>query len=269
MENMGNFLNSSGLTSLFTPISESLKQCEKHGIAYTEKVFKHYTQGCPECAKEQEEQRKASEAQKLQDAQDAWQLKQIEKRIGVSKIPKRFQGKTVSGYMVDAGNEQQAYAVERIKQYAFEFSGGNHSGRCLALLGNAGTGKTHLACAIGNHVIKNCGGQARFSSVSEISRIVRESKSFSSAYTESQIIEAFGGYDLLIIDEVGMQSGSEAESRALFDVFNERYQNCKPTILISNLSSAEFAAAVGDRIVDRLKEDGGEVLIFNWESHRG
>lgn len=269
MQSIGEMMKSSGFKSLFTPISESLKQCEKHGIAYTEKVFKHYTQGCPECAKEQEEQRKASEAQKLQDAQDAWQLKQIEKRIGVSKIPKRFQGKTVSGYMVDAGNEQQAYAVERIKQYAFEFSGGNHSGRCLALLGNAGTGKTHLACAVGNHVMKNCNGQARFTSVSEINRLVREAKSYSSDISESDVIEAFGGYDLLIIDEVGVQSGTEAESRALFDVFNERYQNMKPTILISNLAPAEFVQAVGGRIADRVKEDGGEVLIFNWESHRG
>ena len=68
MQSIGEMMKSSGFKSLFTPIGESLKQCEKHGIAYTEKVFKHYTQGCLECAKEQEE---ASEAQKLQDAQDA------------------------------------------------------------------------------------------------------------------------------------------------------------------------------------------------------
>ena len=72
-----------------------------------------------------------------------------------------------------------------------------------------------------------------------------------------------------MIDEVGVQSGTEAESRALFDVFNERYQNCKPTILLSNLCPTDFAAAVGDRIADRIKEDGGEVLLFNWESRRG
>jgi putative replication protein dnaC len=72
----------------------------------------------------------------------------------------------------------------------------------------------------------------------------------------------------LIIDEVGVQSGTEAESRALFDVFNERYQNLKPTILISNLNAEDFVAAVGNRIADRIKEDGGEFLFFNWESAR-
>jgi hypothetical protein len=51
-------------------------------------------------------------------------------------------------------------------------------------------------------------------------------------------------------------------------VFNERYQNLKPTILISNLNAEDFVTAVGNRIADRIKEDGGEVLMFNWESNR-
>jgi len=104
--------------------------------------------------------------------------------------------------------------------------------------------------------------------VAEINRLVREAKSFNSTVSESEVIEAFAAYDLLIIDEVGVQSGTEAESRALFDVFNERYQNLKPTILISNLNAEDFVAAVGNRIADRIKEDGGEFLFFNWESAR-
>lgn len=162
-------------------------------------------------------------------------------------------------------------------QHAASGQGGSRESLCTrvhtrqtfrAQLGDAGTGKTHLACAIGNHVIRNCGGQARFSSVAEINRLVREAKSFNSTVSESEVIEAFAAYDLLIIDEVGVQSGTEAESRALFDVFNERYQNLKPTILISNLNAEDFVAAVGNRIADRIKEDGGEFLFFNWESAR-
>lgn len=95
-----------------------------------------------------------------------------------------------------------------------------------------------------------------------------EAKSFSSDVTESQVIADFAGYDLLIIDEVGVQTGTDAESKALFDVFNERYQNLKPTVLISNLDAAGFVQAVGRRIADRVKEDGGEILSFDWESHR-
>lgn len=264
MENLDQLLKTH---PFFKPISETEKHCEKHGLDYLEQVFKAYTKGCPKCAEEAEAERKQKEIEKVAAERQAALQKQIEGRIGASKIPPRFIGKTVKGYMVDEGNEAQSYVVERIKAYAVEF-GGKHSGRCLALLGNAGTGKTHLACAIGNHLLKNLNKTARFTSVAELNRIVRESKSYGSDVTESQVISDFAGYDLLIIDEVGMQSGTDAESRALFDVFNERYQQMKPTVLISNLDVSGFVQAVGKRISDRVKEDGGEILSFDWGSYR-
>lgn len=265
MKSTGDFL--SGL-AMFRPLSETEKTCAKHGIGYVERVFKNHTVGCPECRKEAEAQRAAEEAEarKLHEQQAAQEA--ALKRLGDSGIPKRFADKTIKGYAVDAGNARQVAAVEFVKAYAHEFSKGSHSGRNLALLGNAGNGKTHLACAVGRHVIRNCGGKARFLTVAELNRMVRESKRFDSDITESEVIRGLGAYDLLIIDEVGVQSGTDAEARALFDVFNERYQNCKPTVLISNLLPADFAAAVGDRIVDRIKEDGGAVLLFDWASYR-
>ncbi len=39
-------------------------------------------------------------------------------------------------------------------------------------------------------------------------------------------------------------------------------------MLISNLTLQEFTQVVGDRIVDRLKENG-KVLVFDWKSQRG
>ena len=268
MKSIGEMMKSSNtLHAMLTPLSETQKRCDKHGTDYTERVYRRYTQGCPECAKEAEEARKQAEEAALAARQADQQRRIIEQRIGMARIPKRIAERTVAGYNVDADNRAQRYNIERIKAYAHEFSQG-HSGRNLALLGNPGTGKTHLACAVARHVIRNCGGMARFCSVSELNRTVREAKSYGSAYTESQVIAAFGGYDLLVIDEVGVQSGTDAESRALFDVFNERYQNCRPTILISNLDFDGLREAVGTRIADRVKEDGGEVLVFNWESYR-
>lgn len=256
-------------SSFFTPISETVKTCPKHGVEYTEQVFRAFTRGCPACAAEAEAERKAKEeAERKAKAEKAYRAT-IEKRIGQSGIPRRFAEKTVSGYEIDPKNAMQTAIVDFIKAYAKEFSDGQHGGRNLALLGNAGNGKTHLACAVARHVIKNCNGFARFVTVSELNRIVRESKSYASETTESEVIKAFGGYDLLIIDEVGVQSGTEAESRALFDVFNERYQNMRPTIMISNLLPADFVEAVGARIADRIKEDGGAMLVFDWESYRG
>ena len=74
--------------------------------------------------------------------------------------------------------------------------------------------------------------------------------------------------DLLILDEIGVQIGSEHEKLLLFDVLNGRYQQCRPTILISNLSGSDLEAYLGQRVMDRYRECGA-VLAFDWNSYRG
>ena len=251
----------------FRVTSCETKTCQKHGEYQQINYESGRRTSCPKCVEEREQQRLADEKALQQQINAERKSKLTDQLIGNSGIPKRFLGKTLKSYQVKF--EEQKPIVNSAVNFAKEFQQSSHSGRCLIFIGNAGTGKTHIGCAIGLHVIKNCGGTARFTSVSEINRLVRESKSFNSEYTETEIIDAFGNYDLLIVDEVGIQSGTDAESRALFDVFNARYQNVKPTIVISNLTKDQLTVALGERIVDRLKEGGGEILSFNWQSYRG
>ena len=75
--------------------------------------------------------------------------------------------------------------------------------------------------------------------------------------------------DLLILDEVGVQFGSDAEKLILFEIINTRYQDMKPTILISNLTLVELGKYIGERVVDRMREGGGAILSFDWDSYRG
>lgn len=266
----------SGLTSIgsmfanhpqFVVAEQSTAICSTHGEYQQTKYKSGRVTKCPECEREREQQRIADEAAAAQREAADRKSKLIDELIGNSGIPKRFLGKTLKGYRIDS--EAQRVVLDAAKTFAQEFKKpGGHSGRCLTFLGNTGTGKSHIAVAIALHVIKNCDGTARFTSVSEINRLVRESKSYNAVHTETEIITAFGNYDLLIVDEVGIQSGTDAESRALFDVFNARYQNMKPTIVISNLNIKQLKDALGERIVDRLKEGGGLILGFNWNSYR-
>jgi DNA replication protein DnaC len=55
----------------------------------------------------------------------------------------------------------------------------------------------------------------------------------------------------------------------MHDVLACRYDRKKPTILVSNLSLEEVKEALGDRIVDRIREDKGTVLECSWQSWRG
>ena len=74
--------------------------------------------------------------------------------------------------------------------------------------------------------------------------------------------------DLLILDEVGVQFGSDFERNTLFDVLNERYELRKPTIFLSNLGREDLAEFLGERVMDRLREDGATVVPFDWPSYR-
>ena len=76
------------------------------------------------------------------------------------------------------------------------------------------------------------------------------------------MLKTFTDCGLLILDEVGIQAGTENERNILFDVLNTRYADMRPTIVISNLKLVEITNYLGTRIIDRLSENGGQVVPF-------
>jgi DNA replication protein DnaC len=181
-------------------------------------------------------------------------------------IPERFKIHSFDSFKTNS-NDQKGKKVF-CKNYADNFSEKLKLGTSLILCGKTGTGKTHLSCAIANQIIQQSGNPVVFLSVMRAIRTVKETYSKSSKLTEQQAINNLSRPDLLILDEVGVQFGSDAEKIILFEIINERYQNMKPTILISNLSPEEITDFIGDRVADRMRENGGTVLKFEWESNR-
>ena len=88
-------------------------------------------------------------------------------------------------------------------------------------------------------------------------------------YSESDVINELTTVDLLVLDEVGVQYGSDSEKMFVFDVIDGRYRNMLPTIIASNLNMDGIKECVGERCVDRMREDGGKVVAFDFESQRG
>lgn len=244
------------------------KTCEKHGpYISTQVIIKSKTieSGCPVCAEEIRELEWKERQQEL--VQEA-----IQRRFKRAGVPKRYRGKTIEGY--EAKTPLQTKAKNVCERYIGSFDEALATGRSLVLTGKTGTGKTHLANAIANQVIES-GREVLYITVRELVGQVKETWRKSAEQTERTVIKNFVDVDLLLLDEVGVQFDTDAERMIMFDVINGRYENVKPTIVISNLAidskdekEQTIRKVLGDRVLDRLREGGGTQISFDWESHR-
>lgn len=183
-----------------------------------------------------------------------------------SGIPARFRTRTLANY--DASGKEQRRALEACRAYAEQFDEVVAEGRCLILAGKPGTGKTHLACGVAADVIDRHRRPVLYTSMLRAIRTVKETYSKSSEVSEQQALNALVRPDLLILDEVGVQFGSDAEKMIGFEIINARYEALKPTMLLSNLDVPALTACLGERVMDRLRENGGKLLTFAGDSFR-
>lgn len=228
--------------------------CLKHG-----KVLSSDGKTCHLC---EDERLQAIAQTNAAAARRAARMKSI---VYHSGIPPRFRTKTFDGFVAE--DEKQRRVLRICKAYADRFDERYAAGGGMVMCGSPGTGKTHLACAIGNQLLE-LGRSVLFVSVLGAVRSVKETWRPDSGVSERSAIERFFEPDLLVLDEVGVQFGSEAERIVLYDIINGRYERVQPTILISNLPESDLGGYLTDRLVDRMAEGGGVTLAFDWPSKR-
>ncbi len=217
---------------------------------------------CFKCFEDLDRKRIAAElAQNRKEREDrAWKEK-----LRRAAIPERFSDRRLTTYVASCQKSQRALSVA--SAYAENFDDAMKTGSSLIFCGEVGTGKTHLAIGIA-HEIMQSGKQAVFTSVMRAVRSVKETYSRNSEISEADAIESLVTPDLLILDEVGVQFGSDTEKLILFEIINGRYESMRPTIVISNLAAGALESFLGARAFDRLREGGGKLVVFDWASYR-
>ena len=129
-------------------------------------------------------------------------------------------------------------------------------GQPLCLIGDSGTGKSHLLIGLGTAAAEN-GYRVRYVTAAAL---VNELVEASDDRTLSRVIGRYGRFDLLCLDELGYIELDRRGAELLFQVFTEREE--KNSIAIaSNAAFSDWTAAFTDprlcgAIVDRLTYDG-------------
>lgn len=240
-------------------------QCDEHGGYDSVNYVGTRWSGCPKCASELRE----AEDRKIKDAQ---RKERRETRMRHSGIDGRFAEATFDSFKAVTAAQQKV--LESTRQFVDNVDWKGGAG--LWLIGPPGTGKTHLGSAMVRHAIEQRDAEAAIFSGREIIRMLRATwghkgadRDFDGrALSEEQLIADLGLMHLLVIDEIGVNFGTDAEHVQLFDVIDLRYKHRRPTVLLSNLPAKELKVAIGERAYDRLRE-GAQVLVCNWDSNRG
>lgn len=139
--------------------------------------------------------------------------------------------------------------------------------RNIVLYGNPGTGKTHLATALG---IKACmqGMSVMFASVPHLITQIKECRS---ARTLHALENRFKKYDLVICDEFGYVSCDKEAGELLFNHLSLRADG-KSTIVTTNLAFERWGEIIRDKVlvaalIDRITQNA-YLVNMNGESYR-
>jgi DNA replication protein DnaC len=137
----------------------------------------------------------------------------------------------------------------------------------VLMLGKVGTGKTHLATALGVEACRR-GHAVRFFRVSDLVALLQEKHRNS---TLQRFQKELASCELLILDEVGFIPFHQTGAELLFHIVSACYER-NSVIVTSNLEFGQWNTVFGDTrltaaLVDRLVHHA-HILAFTGESFR-
>jgi len=119
----------------------------------------------------------------------------------------------------------------------------------LVLMGSYGTGKTHLAAAIG-HYRAALGNEPIFAVVPDLLDHLRATFSPNSTASYDRVFNQVRSADLLILDDLGTQSATPWAREKLYQILNYRYETKLPTVITTASTLDEIDPRIRSRMLD-------------------
>lgn len=171
----------------------------------------------------------------------------LETLIESAGIKEAYKNKTFDNFVVDKNNKK---AYEICKKYATNFS--STSGNLFLYSERPGTGKTHLACAITNELLKKF-VVSLFVVVPELlnemnAKVGRNEDVFG-------VVQEIIDVPFLVLDDLGKEKITDWRREQLYIIINDRVASGRPMVITSNCGIEELEKRLDRATVSRIVEN--------------
>jgi DNA replication protein DnaC len=197
--------------------------------------------------------------------QREWELMRRDARVAVlrerSGLSKRMKGYALDNFEPQVSKSTEK-ALGKVMDYIINWKENREAGRGVYFCGDVGTGKTHLAVAVMNELIKRKRVPSLFVTVPELLDNLRGTYNDPGRNLD-EWMDAVKNAEFLVLDDLGSEKPTEWVRERLFVVINHRYREQLPTLFTSNIGPKDLAAQLGERTASRI------IAMCDWISLEG
>ena len=175
------------------------------------------------------------------------------KLLEAARIPRRYEGCSLSNYQPAANNGSQLRAFNCAFHLACEYPSAD---RGLLFMGTCGVDKTHLSVAILRELMERKGVPCLFYEFSSLLKEIQNSYNPISQTSELTVLAPVIEAEVLVLDELGATKPTDWVRDTIMQIIGTRYNDKKLTVFTTNYGDERRRSAaetLEDRIGTRLR----------------